>query len=381
MKIRDGPMDSQDIVAWGRIVPEWTGSERKRLQDLCMWGQQFSLDGFVRMEEDFEIMLCDFTEGVQVASFLNLVSHGRGPGGPPRRPPGRNPFPPSNVSSMGWDTVVQSSSWHNRYPGDTRIHLDLSRLISFYDTSLVPSLIPHRFNQERWDYRIAGISDKDIKAVLSSLESELRKPQGGSSGIDWMTLIHVIVDRYAERLDMVRYLLNSTEHDTPTTTKLVYAQVEIMLQPYILHSLSPSAGQDDYSWAAPIFRLCTTTHTSYIEVPLLSARLTYSERLIFQALSETNREICRVVTRMWVQGISAGLEKYSSPVSPFGSLLESWKHDINVLMDWLDWNVWVMCRPACAFEEHCYLPTWPFFGPRKDWERPQPRCIRKVEPL
>jgi len=30
-------------------------------------------------------------------------------------------------------------------------------------------------------------------------------------------------------------------------------------------------------------------------------------------------------------------------------------------MDWLDWSMWIKCKPACGFEEICYLPTWPFF--------------------
>ncbi len=41
-------MDTQDIVAWGKLVPEWMFNEVRRLSDLCAWGQKFGLDGFVR---------------------------------------------------------------------------------------------------------------------------------------------------------------------------------------------------------------------------------------------------------------------------------------------------------------------------------------------
>lgn len=47
-KMEGGPMDSQDIVAWGEIKPGWTFSERQRIEDLCEWGKKFDLDGFVR---------------------------------------------------------------------------------------------------------------------------------------------------------------------------------------------------------------------------------------------------------------------------------------------------------------------------------------------
>ncbi|KAF8151003.1 hypothetical protein B0H34DRAFT_730875 [Crassisporium funariophilum] len=65
-KMQDGAMDSQDILAWGRVVPEWTYKERKRIDDLCEWGKQFELDGFVRMEMDLDFVVrhvpgCDST--------------------------------------------------------------------------------------------------------------------------------------------------------------------------------------------------------------------------------------------------------------------------------------------------------------------------------
>jgi hypothetical protein len=43
-----GPMDSQDILLWGEIKPEWTFQERKRIDELCKWGKELGLDGFVR---------------------------------------------------------------------------------------------------------------------------------------------------------------------------------------------------------------------------------------------------------------------------------------------------------------------------------------------
>lgn len=428
-KMQGGPMDTQDIVAWRKLVPEWMFNEVRRLSDLCAWGQKFGLDGFVRMEMDFEIMLCDFTAGVDVVSFLNLESNGRGPGGggprgpggpPPGGPPSKDPRddlpppPPSTDPSASTDAfseVIHSGSWHNRYPGETRIQLDLARMVSFYDTSLVPSLVPYRFNQERWFHHLEGISDDDISAVMVRLEQAVQTEHGRGSGVDWTTLVHVIVDRFADRLEMVQYLLNSTgspDSDDLRAAKRVQTQLKVMVQPYQLHSvIPPLVPSDEYSWASPIFKLCATTHTSYIG----KNKLTRSEHLILESIDETNREICRVVTRMWAQGVLAGLDDAASPMklgdSPPPDLLPQWKIQISDLMAWLDWSVWVKCRPDCGFEEYCYLPTWPFFrrpggnfpgrGPNppggpthppthsledtNEWEKPQPRCIRKIEPF
>ncbi len=317
-------------------------------------------------------MLCDFTAGVDVVSFLNLESNGRGPGGggprgpggpPPGGPPSKDPRddlpppPPSTDPSASTDAfseVILSGSWHNRYPGETRIQLDLARMVSFYDTSLVPSLVPYRFNQERWFHHLEGISDDDISAVMVRLEQAVQTEHGGGSGVDWTTLVHVIVDRFADRLEMVQYLLNSTgspDSDDLRAAKRVQTQLKVMVQPYQLHSvIPPLVPSDEYSWASPIFKLCATTHTSYIG----KNKLTRSEHLILESIDETNREICRIVTRMWAEGVLAGLDDAASPMklgdSPPPDLLPQWKTQISDLMAWLDWSVWVKCRPDCGFE-------------------------------
>ena len=49
-KVKDGPIDSQDIIAWGRLRPDKHNSERERIETLCEWGRPLGLDGFIRLE-------------------------------------------------------------------------------------------------------------------------------------------------------------------------------------------------------------------------------------------------------------------------------------------------------------------------------------------
>jgi hypothetical protein len=49
-KMKDGPLDSQDIVGWGKPQSDKFFSERERINALCDWGRPFGLDGFIRME-------------------------------------------------------------------------------------------------------------------------------------------------------------------------------------------------------------------------------------------------------------------------------------------------------------------------------------------
>jgi hypothetical protein len=43
-------MDSQDMLLWGERKTDKVFSEEERLAQLCQWGKEFGLDGFVRYD-------------------------------------------------------------------------------------------------------------------------------------------------------------------------------------------------------------------------------------------------------------------------------------------------------------------------------------------
>ncbi|KIY66205.1 hypothetical protein CYLTODRAFT_423645 [Cylindrobasidium torrendii FP15055 ss-10] len=433
-KMPDGPMDAQDIVAWQEIKPNKYFAESERLEDLCAWGAPLGLDGFVRMEMDFEIMLCDFAApGIETAYFSNLHSRnrghpgrprpppGKGPGGPPPPPPpGGNfpahplqPLPGGDIPSYyqppyddfhpqgarkgpgggnpTFDETIHSGSWHDFYPGEQRIQLDISRMLSFYDVDLAPSLVAGRFKQERWFHRLWNISSEDMSAVMSRLENLVAVPNGiaVSSGVSWEVLVHNIVERYADRLEFIQHVLNQTDVPIEKTAKRVQRQLQAAVKPYSLLSAVPTRADGSVDWARPVYELCGTSHTNFIRHAAglrggVDGWLSESEQLVLGAIEQTNGEICRVVVRMWAQGVYAGLDDTID--APGGAedvdlqtLVKGWRNSVEELMSWLDWSLWVKCRPRCGYEEYCYLPTWPFFGSRDPEEiaKPQPSCIPK----
>jgi hypothetical protein len=313
-------------------------------------------------------MFCDFTAGLEVVSFLNLV---KDVDDPPRRPrdpnitegtlvdsntapPGRRVTDPSGFES------VHSGTFHDRFPGDTRIQLDLSALVSFYDPALAPSLIEKRRGLERWDHRLEGIHNDDLEAVRKRLSDVLTLRQGRSqgSGIDWQSLVRVIIKRYEKRLELLQYILQS-DSTTLANEKdrmiKAHVQLNIMLVPYILTSAVAPNSTDgakpvNSSWASPIFRHCATAHTAYIAS--LESSLTRSELLLLSSVQETTREICRALVTMWSDGVLAGVnhDNWNPVPDTINGITEKWRSDVNALMGWLDWSTWVRCKPACGFE-------------------------------
>jgi hypothetical protein len=220
--------------------------------------------------------------------------------------------------------------------------------------------VPRRVGLERWDHRVAGISPDDIERVKDRLAQALEQQPAPAGGIDWKTVLRFVVDRYANRLDVVQYLLNITLDDTPVLldrARKVQRQLRTTLAPYIILAELPRNGSVDVdgtnSWAARVFQRCATTHTSSIAAH--GTTLTPSERLLLQAVRETTHEICRVTTRTWASGFIAGIDPlYPADTRPevdrIRTLVGEWKEDMTKLISWLDWSVWVKCQPACGVE-------------------------------
>ena len=194
---------------------------------------------------------------------------------------------------------------------------------------------------------------------MRRLTEIVSRPDSVGSIIDWKTLIHDIVDRYANRLELMHYLLNFTTSDSQELlqrAKLVQTQLRVMLTPYLLHSTvipNPNtSGVNDSHWAYPIFKQCATAYTSDIipQIPLMTS----SEHLLLNAVQEVTKEICRVTTKMWSAGVLSGLDTLFK-VEPSSALdvtplIGGWSADTQKLISWLDWSSWIKCQPACGPE-------------------------------
>ena len=240
-------------------------------------------------------MLCDFSAGVEVVSFHHLTA--------------REPDPDSSINLPTNFRVIEAGGWHNHFPGETRVHLNYAAMVSFYDTELFPSLIVLRYKKERWDHRLEGIDSDDVETLLKTLGGILDGAWNPPvSGIDWKTFLRVVVDRYAGRLQVLNRVFNSTMLDPKANATLALNKTQSlmsgMLAPYRLYSVFPPHefhSIPKLSWALPIFQECATTHSRYIDS--LSKYLTYSERLLLDSIKIVAKVICRVIVRMWAEGI------------------------------------------------------------------------------
>ena len=356
-KMSKGPMDTQDLVAWGAPDDSRVNDERARIHDLCARAKEkgWLVDGFVRMEMDFEVMLCGFDEehGVAVVSFL----------------PHPVVIPPPSKSAdkrifSATLRVIEAGSWHDNLPGDTRIQIDYSRFISFYDTHLFPSLIPTRTNASntRFDYR-AGLISPLERAVFEKKLKELVTSAPSQSGVDWKTLLHGVRKRNVGRLETLAYTLQNKHENEDLHLVAVEGHVRSMLIPFILPdarpmrswdgSVSSSESGDKLDWAKETHRLCSKTLTEPFRSPPLSDQLSYSERALVDAVEGVQGEICRVLVIVWAEAalVNHDLTR-GGKLSPvvWEETRERWLGLVRSLMEWLDWSDLSKCDPQCTFE-------------------------------
>ena len=361
-------------------------------------------------------MICDFDAGMELVSESQIVPNIRrkGPHSDPIDSPYRDPPPwlpprrPAPELPPGWRgktlssistsfEVLNSGMWHNLSPGETRIKIDYSRVISFFDPVL-SSLARARIGKSREEFRLEGISEIDSKYIREQLNDMFTRGGRGSE-IDWGSITKVIVDRYGKRLELLRHILQNSESKRNVTEQVTEArsQTLIMLTPYMLVSAIPPnpTGPVDPSWINQVVKHCASMHTAWAPETLLTPQ----ENVIKAAVEEVLSKICGVLGGIWVDAFDS--EK--ATVGDLERFLEKWQSDIAQLMDWLDWPIWLKCEPACGLEvcswlnfltrklnlqrfaqEVCYIPTWPW-GYRFDRNGEEridmtPRCIEAVAP-
>jgi len=263
-----------------------------------------------------------------------------------------------------------SGSWHDHAPGETRVHLDYAGLVTFYDTSLT-SLVEARHGKDKRHLRLEGISELDSERVRAELRTVLTREKGVGSGTDWGSIARVVMERYGDRLEYLRFLLSSNTTkfvDESERAAAARAQLLTILTPYITtvdvpKQHPPSA---NLSWAAPIAQRCAMTQTSHIPLGML----TRQEARIHAAVENTLREICRRLVLVWVEFVDVE----AADSAGAAEATEVARGHIEELMSWLGWSVWVRCEPGCSVGEVCYLPSFPFML-GGDADDTMPHCI------
>ncbi|PVH80358.1 hypothetical protein DL98DRAFT_515457 [Cadophora sp. DSE1049] len=317
-----GTLDTQDYVMCKDSNTSTTNpnGDYGRAECMCKLGAEYGIEGIVRMEAGFELILCNFSAN------LELITANQRP---------KYDAPEGVMDSSQFEYVRGVAA---RYQGITagRVKVDYSSMVSayFYPLNLTNP------DQTRPELPRLPISDQEGLATLKADTLAIFAGNSDAETVDWQGVVDMIVTRYSDRL---QYLAS-----TNLTDRAALSEINFLLSAFI-----------DYT----DLRIPNAVEgCSRIYLPPMTSR-TPSDGLIYEAVLTVTRKICN--TLFEVRDILLEGKEDDSMVM---------KHNpaIQELIEYLDWSTWLECG-KCAYDEVCYVAIWPW-GSVEDHEKPG--CVK-----
>ncbi|KNG52631.1 hypothetical protein TW65_00051 [Stemphylium lycopersici] len=340
-KTPNGTLDTQDMLLLNITESGPMGGEYKRAQGMCnmsstLW--EGKIDGILRMEAGFEIILCDFQEHLERTDVVAVATEERH-GGPPGWP-------------GSWQYLKALTSRYNGIGGG-RVSLDLEDFISVFAYPDIHGLFDNDVQSDYAMPRLQKVKEADRLRVKDDItDMILRKDWAEEKqSQDWQALVDMVVARYSEPL----HYLHSAQEIREDKDALT-AYLKTLLRPFI----------DDTSRNAKL----ETQRCIAQFIPTLPTTPQSAAPLAHLALYSVTHSICD--TLLTALSIASSPTSHASFTSVYAS------HAVELvdeLVKHLQWTTWKECG-ACADEEVCYIPIWPM-GSHEDHKSPQ--CKREED--
>ena len=320
-KTSNGTLDTQDFVLLHGIdlgdKPMFSDLWRAEL--LCKMAQnefEGKVDGFLRMEGGFEIVMCDFEKSLKVHRVTRAGTRYVGIGGGQKG---------EDEAILNYYRAVTS-----RYPGigGGRVAINYDNFITAYrfSTDLFPgsSKIP----------RLNEAGDEVLSVIRATVIDTVVKEDAFAPSIDWQAVADEVVQRYSDRLGRLA-------SDELSELDALQAEAELALFPFIdFDNRNVTAEMEACSGQIlPANGLRNLSSTALFVNDVLGA--------ICATLSHVLEDEEFVTAKARVMG----------------------------LVEWLGWPSWKRC-PLCGYDEICFIPMWPF----GTWEdQAHPSCVKGGE--
>jgi hypothetical protein len=346
-KTTNGTLDTQDLLLLNLTSnpsePHGPmGGEMARAQGLCelaatQW--QGRIDGFVRLEGGFEVILCDFGEHLKLLDVLAV---------PPQEGGARGPM-------GGWEyTKAVASRYHGI--GGGRVRLDYDAFVSVYAAG-VQGLWDGEVNSDVRMPRLTNVAPADLVRLREEVTRMVfAKDWGKEDGRDWQAVADMAVTRYSAPL---AHLFSTPDYREDKDALAAY--LKSVLRPFI-NAKERNATRETERCVAQIVPPLPSIAVPPGSLPPLAHR----------AVHTVGTRICDTLLT------SLSIATSSTPHSSFSAVYA--EHAVELvaeLIEWLGWTSWKECG-NCADEEVCFIPIWPT-GTLEDHKNPKCRGAKEIE--
>lgn len=334
-KTSNGTLDSQNRVLFNDTVhDDRIMNEFERAKDFCRLSREVwddRLDGVLRMEAGFEIILCSFERDLHLLREVEVQAN---KGGIPRH----LPRPGKDHNKTMHEIIPDAGPWMKaitaRYHGigGNRVKLNYDHFVTAYT----------------YDLDIFGGASKPLRPRLNHIDSTKLEPvrqdlkalimghDTDEFSFDWQSVTDMVVERYA------RTLKSLVSADITTNTKQLHDNLKKVLDPFF------DFGGRNITVEA---ERCATQF-----IPFTAP----TQGIAARAVRSIADSICFTLLEAFEQ------PEYETAVSKIQDLVE-----------YLAWTTWKECQ-GCAYNEICVIPVWPM-GIIEDWENPPCRDVRNPQ--
>ncbi|KAJ1564829.1 hypothetical protein HK405_013879, partial [Cladochytrium tenue] len=281
--------------------------------------------GIIRMEAGFEIIHCDFSDGLEQVQVLRRPPSEGGGGGGDGGPGARR-----RVMELEF---LRGLSERYGDIGAGRTMLDYSGMVSalFFDVNLTNP------DAARPDLpRLVNISTTDLTDIREYLEAVLATRSGSTAGggVDWRGVTDLVVGRYADRLLYMGKGGLSLED--------IRSEMDFLTATFVDGEADPGSVADAEAAAR-----CGEHYVGHVA----AISTTASDRAILAAVRSVTGRICGTLfsVRRLLYRADASED---SAVAAAATLRE--------LAAWLEWARFRRCAGGCDVGEVCVVPMWPY---------------------
>ncbi|KAI7217624.1 hypothetical protein KC333_g4108 [Hortaea werneckii] len=283
----------------------------ERLCELARTEYRGRIDGILRMEAGFEIILCDFAQHLDVVNIAATSPDTDGP----------------ESGARGDDMLSYYQAVASRYDG-----IGGRRVVLDYDNFLTLFAVEDALYFDETGRPRVKNETQLIAPFRREIQDLVLSDRSADQGIDWQAVSDMIAARYADR---IAYLASGEIQDV----QHFRAEAGRAIRPHINYSNRNTSHE--------------IQHCSKYALPSTRPSESPKGGLAFDSIYTVNSVICRTLTE--------------------ASAIDTLAHGLTMmrgLKSWLGWTNWKKCS-GCGPHEVCFLPIWPA-GDAKDFEHP--RC-------
>ncbi|OAL46202.1 hypothetical protein IQ07DRAFT_518517 [Pyrenochaeta sp. DS3sAY3a] len=337
-KTSNGTLDTQDMLILNLTDTSGPmGGEMDRARGMCnltmtLW--EGKIDGILRMEGGFEIILCDFEAHVERTEMIAVTRED-------------SPTNPGHLLG-GWQYIKAITSRYHGIGGN-RVSIDYQNFVSVFDYPDIENLFTNDVISDYAMPRLQNVKDVDrlrVKADVTKMILD-KDWDDDKEATDWQAVADTVVERYSKPLHYLH-----TNEKVRNDKELLAAYILNLLRPFIDNTARNATLET---------QRCTAQFIDPIpHAPELAAPLAH------HTIYAVTRHICDTLLT------SLSIASSPTPHSSFTSVYAAHAVElIDELYTYLRWTTWKECK-TCDDEEVCFIPIWPM-GNHED--HAEPRCL------